>query len=115
YEVNRKMFETQLADPSLAESYKKEIQAKLEKFDSEVARYDTEKKEIKAKAEEHEKLSDQAAEIEDKYDYAEGFYQIAIILAAVAMIAGNRKLWFFSIVLGSIAIAITGFAFFVSL
>ncbi|MCK6541908.1 DUF4337 domain-containing protein [bacterium] len=115
YEVNRKMFETQLADPSLAESYKKEIQVKLEKFDAEVARYDTEKKEIKAKAEEHEKLSDQAAEIEDKYDYAEGFYQIAIILAAVAMIAGNRKLWLFSMVLGSIAIAITGFAFFVSL
>ncbi len=112
YEVNRKMFETQLADPALAESYKKEIQKKLDDFDKKIEKYEVEKNEIKAAAENHEKLSEAASEIENMYDYAEGFYQISIILAAIAMIAKRKELWFFSSGLGATAIAITFYAYF---
>lgn len=112
FEVNRKMFETQLADPALAQSYKIEIQKKLDDFDQKIEKYEVEKNEIKATAEKHEKLSDAAAEVEDMYDYAEGFYQISIILAAIALIAKRRELWFFSSALGAIAIAITFYAYF---
>ncbi len=112
YEVNRKMFETQLADPALAESYKKEIQKKLDDFDKKIEKYEVEKNEIKATAEKHEKLSDAASEVENMYDYAEGFYQVSIVLAAVALIGKRRELWLFSCALGATAMVITIYAFF---
>ncbi len=111
YEVNRKMFETQLADPTLVKSYREEVEKKLADFDKKVEKYEVEKNEIKAQAENYEKLSTDASEIENMYDYAEGFYQIAIVIAAICLIAKNRKLWYFSMVLGGIAIALSTYAF----
>lgn len=112
FEVNRKMFETQLDDPTLAPLYREAVQKKLDDFDARVARYESEKNEIREQAEKHEKLSEAAAEIENMYDYAEAFYQIAIIISAIAIIAKRRELWYLGTALGTIAVSLTGYAYF---
>lgn len=82
-----------LADPALSDAAKQAIRAKLERYKQTIARYDSEpdtregKKELLARAKEHEKLRDHALKQDPYFDYAEALLQIAIVLTSVAIIA----------------------------
>jgi len=82
-----------LADPALPEAAKQAVRAKLERYKQTVARYESEpdtgegKKELLARAKEHERLRDHALKQDPYFDYAEALLQIAIVLTSVAIIA----------------------------
>lgn len=112
YETNSELLALELKKPGLPESYTTEAEKTLQNYQDKARKYDVEKDEIKAKAEENEKLASHAGDQGDKYDLAEAFYQIAIILSAICLIAKNKPLWILSIILGVIAVGISTHTYF---
>lgn len=88
-------------DPSLPESVRAALRAKLADYRKTVARYDSEpdtgegKKELLAKAREHEVKRDRALKQDPLFDYATVLLQITIVLISVAIVADQR--WLVSI------------------
>lgn len=95
-----------LADPALPEPAKQAIRAKLDRYQATIARYESEpdtregKKELLARAREHEQLRDRALKQDPYFDYAEALLQIAIVVISVAIIADTFWLAFAGGVLG---------------
>ena len=58
------------------------------------------KKELLARAKEHEELRDLAMRKDPWFDYAEGALQIAIVLLSVSILASMPVLYFTGLVLG---------------
>jgi len=111
YESNLQMLTIEFARPTNTGEFKKMVEEKIKNNQEKISKYETEKNEIKKKAEDFETLSEKSNEQGDVYDMAEGFYQIAIILAAVALIAKQKKMWLLSCLLGAVAVCITGYAY----
>jgi hypothetical protein len=82
-----------LNDPALPDAAKAELKKKLENYRKTIARYETEpetgegKKELLAKAKEHEAARDHAMKQDPYFDYAQALLQIAIVLISVSIIA----------------------------
>ncbi len=80
-------------DPSLPDSAKDVLKKKLDEYRKTVARYESEpstgegKKELLAKAKQHEAARDHAMKQDPYFDYAQALLQIAIVLISVAIIA----------------------------
>lgn len=94
-----------------SERARAEIKAKLEASSRETARYAMEKREIKAEAERFEQAARIAGNKADIYDLAEGLYQIAIVVAAMAVITKMRRLWDVSCLIGLMGLIFSGRAF----
>jgi hypothetical protein len=85
--------------------------AKLEKLHQSAAQYDSDKAEIKTKAEELGKESATLQAINDRCDEASLILQIAIILTSIAILSRWKPLWFTGMALGAVgaAIGVTSF------
>ncbi len=110
-------------DPALSPEAQAALKAKAEAYRKTVARYDSEpetregKKELIARAKEHEALRDHALKQDPYFDYAEALLQIAIVLISVAIVADLVWLSFVGGALGIIGglLTLNGFYLFVNL
>ena len=97
-----------LNDSSLSPEARAALKAKADAYRKTVTRYDSEpetnegKKELIARAKEHEAKRDLAQKQDPYFDYAEALLQIAIVLISVAIIADLVWLSFFGGALGAI-------------
>lgn len=85
-------------DPALPESARAALSAKAADYKKTAARYESEpdtgegKKELLAKAREHDAKRDKALKQDPYFDYAEALLQIAIVLISVSIVADQRWL-----------------------
>lgn len=78
--------------PGLTDAAKVEMQARIEKYKGEVARYAKEKDEIKAKAESLEKEYDRLSFKDDQFDVGEASTSVALALFGVTALTQKRWL-----------------------
>lgn len=71
-----------------------------------IARYEKEKQEIREKAEEFEKISENHLKIHVTLSKAVTIFQIAIAISAIAILTRKKALWY-----GSMALAMVGIVF----
>jgi Domain of unknown function (DUF4337) len=86
--------------------------AKLrDKYSQEAARYKDEQKEIEDKARELE--ADVATERNraDRFDLAEVFLDVGLVITSITLLSGRRLFWWLGMVLGVIGIVLAGTAF----
>jgi len=88
------------------------VLAKLrDKYSGEASRYKDEQKEIEDKA--HEMEAEVATERNraDRYDLAEVFLEVALVITSITLLSGRRLFWFVGLLLGIVGtiIAVTGF------
>jgi hypothetical protein len=102
-----------LNDPAMPESTRQAMRSKLEQYRKTVERYESEpetregKKELMARAREHEKLRDHALKQDPYFDYAEALLQIAIVLISVSIIANLAWLSFLGGAVGLLGMLLT--------
>jgi hypothetical protein len=82
-----------------------------EKYAGEATRYKDEQKEIEDNA--HDMEAEVASERNraDRYDLAEVFLDIGLVITSITLLSGRRLFWFLGLLLGAIgtALALTGF------
>jgi hypothetical protein len=100
YEVSVEQLQLESENEMISTSYKQKIQRKIEDFHKEIQRYGVEKKEIQQQAKKQESIAQKADQRGIELDLAEAFYQIAIILSAISLIARSKIMWVLGIVLG---------------
>src|SRR5271167_2462894 len=86
--------------------------AKLrEKYSEEVARYKDEQKEIEDKANELEAEVATERNRADRFDLAEVFLEIGLVITSITLLSGRRIFWGLGIVMGTVGIVVaaTGF------
>lgn len=102
-----------LNDPALPETTRQAMRQRLEQYRKTVARYESEpetregKKELIARAREHEEKRDHALKQDPYFDYAEALLQIAIVLISVAIVADLAWLAFFGGAIGILGTLLT--------
>jgi len=104
-------------NPALPDEARKAMQAKVDFYKKTVERYESEpdtkegKKELLARARQHEELRDRALKQDPYFDYAEALLQIAIVLISVAIVANLAWLSYLGGALGLIGmlLSINGF------
>jgi hypothetical protein len=116
--IKQNLFEVQLEELKLSaeddnhsQRYLDKIKSSMAFFEKEIARYEVEKKDIMKLAQSHDKLSENADAKGNILDFAEGLYQIAIVLSAIALIARQGVLWILSMILGTAGMVVTLYAF----
>jgi hypothetical protein len=82
-----------------------------EKYSGEAARYKDEQKEIEDKAHEMEGEVVTERNRANRYDLAEVFLEVGLVITSITLLSGRRFFWLLGIVLGAIGIvlALTGF------
>src|SRR3984957_16833281 len=86
--------------------------AKLrEKYSGEAERYKNEQKEIEDKANEMEKEVGTERRRADRFDLAEVFLEIALVITSITLLSGRRIFWSTGIVLGVVGLIIAGAGF----
>jgi hypothetical protein len=121
YKIAADDLRMQLANDKLSSAAKAMAEKKLEAYDKNIARYESEpdtgdgKKELMAKAKEHEHERDIALRQDPWFDYAEALLQIAIVLTSVAILTGAQVLFWVPCVLGLMGIfsTVNGFFLFI--
>jgi hypothetical protein len=101
--------EIRLHENSLKPEVRQSFEKTIQEYNETVARYESEpdkgegKKELSARAKEFEALRDRAMLQDTNFDFAEALFQIAIVLASVAILSYLRAILKLSIVLGVLA------------
>ena len=103
--------------PDLMPETRQPIEKKVQGYKQTAARYESEpatgegKKELTAKAKEQERRRDRAERQDFNFDISIGFFQIAIVLASVSILAASRLLFYVSGALALIAclLSLNGF------
>ena len=99
--------------PEMPDAAKQVMRIKLAGYKATIARYESEpstnegKKELMARARDHEKLRDRALKQDPYFDYAEALLQIAIVLISVSIIASVAWLAFLGGTVGLIGVLLT--------
>jgi hypothetical protein len=107
-----------LNDPALPEATKQAMRQRLEQYRKTIARYESEpetregKKELIARARDHEQKRDHALKQDPYFDYAEALLQIAIVLISVAIVADLVWLAFLGGIVGIAGALLTVNGFF---
>ncbi len=85
--------------------------AAIAKVEANVKRYDSEKQEIKTKAESLESIAHQSELVNDRCDQSSLVLQIGVIICSIAILSKWRLFWHLGMVLGTVggAIGITAF------
>ena len=113
YKIAADDIQVQLAQDKLSPTAKVLLEKKLADYQKNIARYESEpetgdgKKELMAKAKEHEHERDIAMQQDPWFDYAEALLQIAIVLTSVAILTGVRALFWVPCGLGFLGILST--------
>jgi hypothetical protein len=88
--------------------------AKLrEKYSSEATRYKDDQKEIEDKAREMEAEVATERNRADRYDLAEVFLEVGLVITSITLLSGRRLFWMFGMLMGVIGIVLAGTGFFV--
>jgi hypothetical protein len=113
YKIAADDIQVQLAQDKLSPAAKALLEKKLADYQKNIARYESEpetgdgKKELMAKAKEHEHERDHAMQQDPWFDYAEALLQIAIVLTSVAILTGVRVLFWVPCGLGLLGVLST--------
>src|SRR5271169_3807526 len=86
--------------------------AKLrEKYSGEASRYKDEQKEIEDKAREMEAEVAHERNKADRFDLAEVFLEVGLVITSITLLSGRRMFWYMGILLGvvGLVVASTGF------
>ena len=108
YEIQKQKLELEMMSPGvgeagpIADKYRKI----MSDYDKQIKRYDREKDEIKAKADELAKSKDTAQERAGNFGYALIFLQIALMLCSLAAMTKKKPLFYLGL------ITVTGWVFF---
>jgi uncharacterized membrane protein YoaK (UPF0700 family) len=81
-----------------------ELARTIKKLSDDVARYDKEKAEIKAKAEGLEKVRDDASKRSGALGQAISYFTVAIASASICLVTKKKPLWFVAIAMSVVAI-----------
>ena len=114
YRGQKLVLEMQLAEPSTLKGPERaKVEALAKKFAEEEKRYNAEKKDIEKGAKKLEHLRDHHRARDPNFEYAEIFLQIAIVTASVAILAGSKGVFFFSLAAAILGVVLTanGFVF----
>jgi|SRR5579862_386906 len=88
--------------------------AKLrDKYSEEATRYQAEQKEIEEKAHEMEAEVGHERDRADRFDLAEVFLEVGLVITSITLLSGRRIFWYLGILLGVVGIVTAGTAFFV--
>ncbi|HEX8493053.1 MAG TPA: DUF4337 domain-containing protein [Pyrinomonadaceae bacterium] len=112
--------EIQLQGNSLAPETREALEKKIQKYNETAARYESEpdknepnnplkgegKKELSARARDFEAQRDRALLQDPNFDFAEALFQIAIVLASVAILSSKRMILNLSLITGAIALVL---------
>ena len=82
-----------------------EIAATVKRLRGDLARYDQEKADIKAKAESLERIRDDASRRSGKMGMAVSYFTVAIATASICMVTKKKPLWFVAMLLAAVATA----------
>jgi Domain of unknown function (DUF4337) len=77
-----------------------------EKYTAEASRYRDEQKDLDAEAHKLEQETDHARRRGDRYDLAEVFLEIALVITSITLLSGRRVFWHLGIVLGIVGIVV---------
>ena len=109
YKLAATDLELQMArEPNMNANAKALYEKKLADYKKTIERYESEpetnegKKELMARAKEHEGIRDHAMLQDPWFDYAEGALQIAIVLLSVSIVAGIPALYWAGTLLGTL-------------
>ena len=105
------------ANPNMPADARDFIQKKIDDYRATAARYEDEpdkddpgnplkgegRKQLTARAKDFESQREQASKRDPNFDFAEALFQIAIVLASVAILAGSRLVLRISLVVGALA------------
>ena len=100
-------------DSSMPGDVREAFRGKLDEYRKTIDRYESEpengegKKELLARAKEHEKIRDHALHQDPWFDYAAGMLQIAIVLLSVSIIASMNALFLGGALLGCLGLLAT--------
>lgn len=101
--------EIQLHQGTLTPELRQSLEAKIQQYKETVARYESEpdkgegKKELSERAKGFEDERDRALKQDTSFDLSEALFQIAIVLASVAILSSSRMILRLAVVLGAIA------------
>ncbi len=84
-----------------------------DKYAQEAARYKDEQKEIEDKARELEAEVSHARNRADRFDLAEVFLEIGLVITSITLLSGRRLFWWLGIALGATGVAVAATAFLV--
>ena len=84
-----------------------------EKYSGEASRYKDEQKEIEDKA--HEMEAEVATERNraDRYDLAEVFLEVGLVITSITLLSGRRLFWYLGVSLGAVGMALAATGYFV--
>ncbi|HEV7843172.1 MAG TPA: DUF4337 domain-containing protein [Pyrinomonadaceae bacterium] len=105
---------------SLSPEARESLGKRIQQYNETAARYESEpdkdnpnnplkgdgKKELSARAKDFEAQRDHAMKQDTNFDFAEALFQIAIVLASVAILSSKRMILNLSIILGAIALVL---------
>lgn len=111
YEMQRDLLEIEAT--TLAADKKTSYQPKIAEYGDAIEKYNSEKSEIKAKAEALEKTRDGAQKIGGVFGMAVIYLQIGITLSALAALLKKKPIWWVSLLFGAMGMLyfINGFVF----
>ena len=98
YRLAAEALQLRLTEPGLPEATHKQAEEKLAAYNAEIARLESDpargegKKELAAKAKEFENARDAALKQDPYFDFSQALLQIAVVLASVSLVLGNRLL-----------------------
>jgi len=78
-----------------------------EKYHAEAERYRDEQKDLDAEAHKLEQETAQERKRADRYDLAEVFLEVALVITSITLLSGRRSFWYAGIVMGIAGIGIT--------
>jgi predicted signal transduction protein with EAL and GGDEF domain len=114
YKLAAADLELQMArEPNMNANAKAMYEKKLGDYKKTIERYESEpdtregKKELMARAKEHEAIRDHAMQQDPWFDYAEGALQIAIVLLSVSIVASIPALYWAGTLLGALGFVST--------
>jgi uncharacterized protein DUF4337 len=84
-----------------------------EKYSTEAARYKDDQKEIEDKARDMEAEVATERNRADRYDLAEVFLEVGLVITSITLLSGRRFFWMLGILLGVIGIVLAATGFFV--
>jgi hypothetical protein len=88
--------------------------AKLrDKYSTEAARYKDEQKEIEDKAKEMEAEVVTERGRADRFDLAEVFLEVGLVITSITLLSGRRLFWYLGILLGVVGLVVASTAFLV--
>ncbi|MBI5483658.1 MAG: DUF4337 domain-containing protein [Deltaproteobacteria bacterium] len=99
FEISKNALDLQYrSQKALAPEVAADYQKTLSKYGEDIKRYDTEKKEIKDKAEGIAKAKHKAQDMGGNFAYALIFLQIALMLASISSLTKRKYLWYIALV-----------------